>query len=121
MEVELMKETARLKEQAITDERERLKKELLERGKQKQLEEEERERQKKMEQEAQIRELERQKELALAEERERRAAEAREPLTLMPAAADPPCELPIWCVMPRRQDIVNDVELVRLSSATSEA
>jgi len=89
---------------------------LAERERQKQQEEEEREKQRLREQEEQERALQMEREELIRLEKERKEAEARQPHTLGPPDMDPPCELPIWCVMPRRQDIVIDVELVRLSS-----
>lgn len=40
------------------------------------------------------------------------------PQRLEATAAAPPVELPEWCVTPRRQDIVTEVEMVRVSSVT---
>merc|ERR1712183_586348 len=71
---------------------------------------------KQLEEEQRERELMLERERLVAEEKRRKEMEAAEPHTLAPADVEPPIDLPLWCVVPRRQDIAQEVELVRLSA-----
>lgn len=126
-----VKEEKARQEQAMEEEKARLKQMLLDREKQEQHEAEEREKQRLREEEEMQQQMlkdqeekERQEALAreqwLLAEKERKEAEIREPHVLERPDRDPPCELPIWCAMPSRQDIKVDVELVRICSTSRE-